>query len=74
MVEPTEHTHESNPDALIRLRADARVRAAAGVVAEATQNILAEVVGSIPIEDHVVLSERRLRRAVYSAKRRPGRL
>ena len=70
IVRSTGHSHESDPDALIRISADSAVRASAVVSVENTQNLIAEVVTTLPVEEHVALNERRLRRTVYSAKMR----
>ena len=73
-VKTTDHSHDSNPDALIRIRADSAVRASAVVSVENTQNLIAEVVTALPLEEHVALNERRLRRTVYTAKMRARKL
>ena len=69
-VNKTGHTHDVDPNLLIRVRAASSVRLAANTLAEGVQNIVAETVGNVPLEDHVALSERNLRRTVYSARKR----
>ena len=46
------------------------MRLAANTLAEGVQNNVAETVGNIPLEDHVALNERNLRRTVQSARKR----
>ena len=67
----TDHSHDPNPNAVIKCRADGAVRAAVvgGVSSDTVQNVIAQTVGNTPVTDHVVLSESRLRRTVCSAKK-----
>ena len=69
-VNMTSHTHDVDPNFLIRMRASSSVREAANTLAEVVQNIVAETVGSVHLEHHVALGERNLRRTVYSVKKR----
>ena len=73
-VNSTDHSNDSNADALIRIRADSAVRASAVVSVDNTQNLIAEVVTALPVQEHVALNERRLRRTVYAAKMRARKL
>ena len=57
-----------------RIRADSAVRVSAVVSVENTQNLIAEVVTALPLEEHVALKERRLRRTVHTAKMRARKL
>ena len=61
--------HDPDPNAVIKCRA----AVAGGANIDTMQNAIAQTMGNTPVTDHVVLSESRLRRTVYSAKKRHAR-
>ena len=67
-MKSTSHTHDSDPTSLVRLRTDGVLRASPGSSCDTVQNVIAEAVGNVPLSDHVVLDERRLRHTVYAAR------
>ena len=68
----TNHSHDPDPNAVILCRADGATRAAltAGASTDTVHNVIAQTVAQTPVADRVVLDESRLRRTVYSAKKR----
>lgn len=69
-ISVTPHCHDPSPEAIVRARAASLARdAASNSPLERVHNIVADVVNQTPLQQHLNLDERSLKRSIYAARK-----